>query len=253
MSSAGASQADASLSGRLPRITLKLATSLDGRIALADGRSQWITGPEARARGRELRRTADAVLTGIGTVLTDDPLLTARGGAGEDSTREDSAGEADGWRDLRIILDSTARLPLHSRLVSSLASGPVVVAHGPNAPAQRLSALAAAGVLLHEALLDADGRIGLKAAMRALAARFGLRHGLVEAGGTLAGAFLREGLVDAVEWFRAPVLIGGEGQPCVDFLALADLSHALRFGLWDHMALGEDRWERYRRIDPHPD
>lgn len=235
----------------LPHITLKLASSLDGRIALADGRSQWITGPDARAMGRELRCKSDAVVTGIGTVLADDPRLTARGGAaGEFEGRADARNVTGARPDLRIILDSTARLPLTSRLIATLASGPVVLVHAPGVASGRRMCLTEAGVHLHEAAPGPDGRIGLAGAMMTLALQFGLKSVLVEAGGTLAGAFLRAGLVDAIEWFRAPILIGGEGQPCVDFLALPDLSSALRFQLWEHRALGEDRWERWRRIGP---
>lgn len=216
-------------------ISLKLATSLDGRIALADGRSKWITGPEARAAGWDLRAAADAVVTGIGTVLADDPLLSARG------RRAGPPG-----RDARIVFDSNARLPVESALLRSQAEGPVIVLCAPDAPAARRARLAEAGALIRPIARDAAG-LGLCVRTGAilLAREFGWRRFLVEAGGGLAGAFVRAGLVTHLEWFRAPMLLGGDGRACIDALMPADLASAPRFRLLATHALGHDQWERY--------
>jgi diaminohydroxyphosphoribosylaminopyrimidine deaminase/5-amino-6-(5-phosphoribosylamino)uracil reductase len=210
-----------------PRVTLKLATSLDGRIATASGESQWITGEAARAAGHSLRAAHDAVLVGIETALADDPELTVR-----------IPGYA-GPQPRRIVLDSHQRLPLDCKLVRTARQTPtILISLEPAKPEME-----AAGVrVLH--VKAAGDRPDLHHAMERLADE-GVQRLMVEGGGQVAASFLRCGLVDALEWFRAPILLGGEGRPGVGGLALQSLSAAPTFRRTALEVLGADVWERY--------
>lgn len=212
-------------------VTLKLATSLDGRIATASGESRWITGPQAREEVHRLRAAHDAVLVGIGTALADDPELTVR-----------LDGYA-GTQPARVVLDSRQRLPFDSKLAATANETPTYVL----TTKSPLTALSATGVRVIEVAADPEGRPVLAAACAALAA-LGLRRLFVEGGGEVAGAFLRAGLVDALEWFRAPIVIGGDGRPALGGLGLERLNAAPRFRRLDVRAVGDDLWERYERF-----
>lgn len=209
-----------------PRVTLKLATSLDGRIATAAGESQWITGEAARTQAHRLRAAHDAVLVGVETVLADDPRLTVR------------IPGHDAPQPLRVVLDSRLRTPPHARLAGD-----------GEAPTLIVSAVAGEVGRAEVAVVPAgpDGRPTPAAALDLLAAR-GVARVMIEGGGEVAAAFLRAGLVDAVEWFRAPVLLGGEGRPCVAALSLAALADAPRFRRLAVEPLGDDLWERYEAL-----
>lgn len=212
-------------------ITLKLATSLDGRIATAGGESRWITGEAARTEVHRLRAAHDAVLVGVETALADDPELTVR-----------LAGY-EGRQPARVVLDSRQRVPLGGRLVRGAgAFRTLVVATGPAD-----AALAAAGVEVVQVPDLGEGRPDLREVVAALRKR-GLERLFVEGGGQVAASFLRCGLVDRLEWFRAPMVIGGEGRPAVGALALSALSEAPRLRRREVRELGEDLWERYERI-----
>jgi diaminohydroxyphosphoribosylaminopyrimidine deaminase/5-amino-6-(5-phosphoribosylamino)uracil reductase len=211
-------------------VTLKLATSLDGRIATGAGESRWITGPEARAEVHRLRAAHDAVLAGIETVLADDPELTVR--------LEGHAGP----RPARVVLDSRQRIPLTARLVRTARAVPTyVVCTGE--PSQ---ALMAAGVRVLRVKAVGDGRPELEAALEALKAR-GVTTVMVEGGGQVAASFLRCDLVDRIEWFRAPMLLGAEGRPGIGALAVNELAAAPRFRRTEVRPIGTDLWERYER------
>lgn len=198
-----------------PLVTLKLATTLDGRLATAAGESQWITGPLARERAHALRATHDAVMIGSNTVLADDPMLTCR-----------LPGLAD-HSPVRIVVDSRLRIPLTARLVADARRVPIwiVTLRGGDAP--RREAFLACGVELIEVDAAAGG-VDLAAAMQALGAR-GLTRVLVEGGAVLAATLLRADLVDRIAWFRAPSLIGGDGLPAVSGFGLERLADAPRF------------------------
>jgi diaminohydroxyphosphoribosylaminopyrimidine deaminase/5-amino-6-(5-phosphoribosylamino)uracil reductase len=211
-------------------VTLKLATSLDGRIATAGGESRWITGEAARAQAHRLRAAHDAVVVGIETVLVDDPELTVR------------LEGFQGPQPARVVLDSRQRLPPGSRLVRTARQVPTVVVTV-DPPAARL---VQAGVKVVRAAEVGDGRPELTAVVQALADE-GLSRLFVEGGGQVAASFLRCGLVDRLEWFRAPVLLGGEGRPGVGALAVQALADAPRFRRISSEPLGEDLWERYER------
>ena len=211
-------------------ITLKLATSLDGRIATASGESQWITGPQAREAVHGLRAAHDAVLIGAETALADDPELTVR-----------SEGFA-GPQPARVVLDSRQRLSPHCKLVRTAREIPTYIV-SVTAPDPRL-VNAGVRVLRVEAL--AEERADLKEVVARLNAE-GLGRIFVEGGGQVAASFLRCDLIDAIEWFRAAVVIGGEGRPAIGALALQALAKAPRFRRIEVRTVGDDLWERYER------
>ena len=207
-----------------PRVTLKLATSLDGRIATATGESKWITGETARLEGHRLRAAHDAILVGVETVLADDPELTARlPGRPVDQP-------------LRVVLDSRLRTPPTAK-----------VAQGGDSLILTLAEPAPVGSAAVERVEAGDGRPSASAALSALKRR-GVSSVLIEGGGQVAASFLRAGLVDRLEWFRAPILLGEEGRPCVAALALARLSDAPKFRRLAAEPCGDDLWERYERL-----
>ncbi len=211
-----------------PLVTLKLATSLDGRIATASGDSKWITGAEARAAAHLLRAEHDAVLVGSGTALADDPELTCRlPGMAERSP-------------VRVVADGRLRLGLESKLVRTARTAPtwVLTASGAADDAKR-KALAAAGVELIEGATGPDGHLDAAAMAAVLAAR-GITRLMIEGGGELAAAFIRAGLVDRIAWFHAPKLLGGDALPAVGALSLQRVADAPAFHLCRVDRVGND-------------
>jgi diaminohydroxyphosphoribosylaminopyrimidine deaminase/5-amino-6-(5-phosphoribosylamino)uracil reductase len=214
-------------------VTLKLATSLDGRIATAGGESRWITGPEARAQTHRMRLECGAVMIGAGTARADDPELTARG------------DPAPKRQPLRIVLDSGFRLPLGARLVATLKDAPLLVIGAEGADPAGQIALNAAGV--ETALVQASmAGVDLAAALALLEAR-GKSRLLVEGGGRLAASLIKANLVDRLEWMRAPILLGEEGVPAIGPLGLERLSEAPMLRRVALRELGPDLWESYER------
>lgn len=214
-------------------VTLKLATSLDGRIATASGESRWITGPAAREQVHRLRAMHQAVLVGVETAIADDPELTVR------------LPGFVGVQPVRVVLDSRQRLPLTGKLVRDAGRLPTVVITGQN-PNNRLTD---AGVTVLQ-VKESDGRPEPKAALAALRAHLplGAASGVfIEGGGQVAASFLAAGLVDALEWFRAPIVLGDEGRPAVGAIVLKDLAGAPRFRRVAVEAVGDDLWERYEK------
>jgi diaminohydroxyphosphoribosylaminopyrimidine deaminase / 5-amino-6-(5-phosphoribosylamino)uracil reductase len=207
-----------------PRITWKVATSLDGRIGTSTGESQWITGPQAREQGHRLRAAHDAVLVGVETVLADDPRLTVRLPDGE--TAEDP---------LRVVLDSRLRTPPFARLARA---GTLILTTREPIVIGEAEIVRVAG--------DSQGRPTVEAVLETLSAR-GVRSLMIEGGGRVAACFVTAGVVDAIEWFRAPILLGGDGRPGVASLALARLAHAPRYRRLAVEPMGDDLWERYEK------
>jgi diaminohydroxyphosphoribosylaminopyrimidine deaminase/5-amino-6-(5-phosphoribosylamino)uracil reductase len=209
-----------------PWVALKLAASLDGRIATSRGESRWITGPRSRARVHQLRARADAILVGSATVRMDDPELTVR---------------RDGRvvrRPIRVLVDSGLVAPAGSRLFGGDDAAHTWVLTSSRAPALRRRRLEAGGVRVLQ--VPRRGRhLDLSRGLARLA-REGLTSILVEGGGGLAAALLRENLVDELHWFAAAALIGGDGRPAVAALRLARLSSRIRFELRSVRRLGED-------------
>lgn len=216
----------------LPLVTLKLATTLDGRIATASGESRWITGPAARRQVHMLRLTHDAVMVGSGTALADDPDLTVR-----------DIGATH--QPVRILLDRNLRHSPASRLGQTARQVPVWVLHGPNAPPDAQRAWLATGARLLPCPPSPEG-LNLTAALRLLAAE-GLTRILSEGGGTLAAALLRAGLVDDLIQFTAGKTIGAEGRPAIGPLSLATLATAPQFYLLETRAVGPDIMSHWAR------
>ncbi len=217
-----------------PLVALKLASTLDGRIATAAGESKWITGEAARARAHLLRARHDAVLVGAGTATADDPRLDVR------------LPGLEGVRPLRVVLDGSLRLPLSHDLVAGASDRPSCLVTADDLPADRLQPYRDAGLQVLQVGRDPQGRLDLLAALEALCG-LGLTRILVEGGGLLAASLLQAGLVDKLYWFRAPRLIGAEGRPAVGELDLKALAEAPSFALQSSEILGGDLLETYRR------
>lgn len=181
-----------------PLVTLKLATSLDGKVATARGETRWITGPEARGLVHRWRADSDAVAVGIGTALADDPALTARDVDG------------DFRPPVRVVFDAAARLPIHSALVRSAGETPVLIVAGTDAESGRVRDLRGAGVDVVQ--IGGSGAERITRALDLLGER-GVQSLLLEGGPTVADAFLACGAVDRLAWFIAPILIGGVSAP----------------------------------------
>jgi diaminohydroxyphosphoribosylaminopyrimidine deaminase/5-amino-6-(5-phosphoribosylamino)uracil reductase len=215
-----------------PRVTLKAAASLDGKVAAPDGTSQWITGPAARADAHRLRAEADAVLVGAGTALADDPRLTAR------------LPGFDGRQPLRVLADAAGRVGTGGHLFDGEA--PTLVATTPSAPAAAVEAWAAAGA---EVLLckEAPAGINLEDLARRLGER-GVLELLVEGGPRLQASLWAAGLADRLVWYLAPLAIGGDRAPgLLGGSGAATLAGARRLRLASVDRLGDDL-----RVVAHP-
>jgi diaminohydroxyphosphoribosylaminopyrimidine deaminase/5-amino-6-(5-phosphoribosylamino)uracil reductase len=205
----------------IPYVVLKLALSLDGRIASRTGASKWVTGPEARARVHLLRARHDAVMIGIGTALADDPRLTVR--------------DAPGDNPLRVVLDTRLRMPVSARLVQTAREAPTWVICTTDAPSSAEEALLERGVEVLRAPASAEGRIDVNSALKMLAER-GVVSVMVEGGAELAGSMLAGGFADELHCFVAPILLGPRGRPgAVDWAGPATPA--------DAPAIADPQWE----------
>lgn len=216
-----------------PSSTLKLASTLDGRIATSSGASRWITGKEARRSAHALRGRHDAILVGVGTVLADDPELSCR---------------IPDFRSLplvRLIADSALRTPLSARLVVTAREAPTWILHRTNADPMRAQALADAGARLI-AVPPATAGIDLSAALSALA-EAGLTSILAEGGAALAASLLAADLVDRLVWFHAPSLLGADAWPAAAALGIGILAAMPRFHRRRCAAVGEDMLSEFAR------
>jgi diaminohydroxyphosphoribosylaminopyrimidine deaminase/5-amino-6-(5-phosphoribosylamino)uracil reductase len=216
-----------------PNVLMKLAVSADEKVGLAGRRPTAITGGRARNRVHLMRAMHDAVLTGIGTVLADDPLLNCRL-PGMPSP-------------VRVVLDSALRLPLTSRLVASAPQIPLWVVTGEGAARETMDALAAKGVDMLQ-VATAGGRLDLPAILRRLSDR-GITRLMVEAGPILATALLNADLIDEAAVFRAPMTIGPDGIGALDGLPLDALTRSPRLKSLGREAVGDDTVERFERAD----
>ena len=179
-----------------PFVLVKCAATLDGRIATRTGDARWVTGPAARAQVHRIRQWADGIMVGIGTALADDPSLTTRidGENGSDPTR--------------IILDTTLRLPPSAKMLTQVSTAPTWVVCGPEAPADRRSALEKAGARIISVPLE-DGHIDLAALMERLGT-MDITSVMIEGGGQVISSALSAGVVDKICFFYAPKILGGD-------------------------------------------
>jgi diaminohydroxyphosphoribosylaminopyrimidine deaminase/5-amino-6-(5-phosphoribosylamino)uracil reductase len=214
-----------------PHVTLKLAVSADDKVGLAGRTPSRITGDEATARVHLMRSRSDAVLTGIGTVLADDPLLTCR---------------LPGMRSpVRVVLDGALRLPLASKLVATVRETPLWIVTGEAAPREQAQELVARGAEVLR-VTRTDGGLDLAASLKLLAKR-GLSRVMVEAGPILAASLLRADLVDEAALLRSPTAIGPDGLDALDGLPLSALTRSPQLKAVGNEAIGADTVEVFER------
>jgi diaminohydroxyphosphoribosylaminopyrimidine deaminase/5-amino-6-(5-phosphoribosylamino)uracil reductase len=218
-----------------PLVTLKLASTLDGRIATKRGASRWITGEAARAHAQLLRARHDAVLIGSGTALADNPRLDVRLEGLEETSP------------VRVVLDGSLRLPLTHDLVVRAKQQPTWLITRAHRQRDRIKAYRDAGVEVMIVADAGDNGLSLEAGLEALGAR-GMTRVLVEGGGRVAASLLRAGLVDRLVWFHAAKVIGGDGVPAVSGFGLEELAGAPGFALRDSRPIGEDLVACYARL-----
>lgn len=212
---------------RRPFVTLKSAITLDGKIATRTGASQWITGELARLEGHRLRHAADAILVGIGTVLRDDPQLTTR------------LPDRQGVNPLRVIVDSTLRLPLQAQVAQVAPDRPTLVATTARSAAAPREQLRARGVEVVCLPAYDDGSVDLEALLHYLGER-GIASVLVEGGATLSAALLRRRLVDKILCFIAPKIIGGDGMSVVGACGVETMEQVITLQALVGRSIGPD-------------
>lgn len=216
------------MSENRPFVMLKLGTSLDGKIASKSGKSQWITGEKARARGHYMRSRFDGIMVGIGTALADDPQLTCRVPGLEDRSPT------------RIVLDSHLRLPLTAGLVQTAREIPTIILTKDGHDKARRKAFVEAGVDVIVVPSSDEGEgIAIEAALTALADR-GITRLMVEGGAQVAGGLIRGGFVDMIAWFRAGAIMGGDGMAGISGIGVEKPANMPRYQLSRQELLGQD-------------
>ncbi|OUS18516.1 riboflavin biosynthesis protein RibD [Rhodospirillales bacterium 47_12_T64] len=217
-----------------PLVTLKVATSLDGRIATKSGQSKWVTGEAARRAGHMLRVRHDAILVGSGTAVLDNPRLDVR------------LEGLEKHSPIRVVMDGRLRLPLtHDLVMRAKECQTILMTFKDNEPA-RVDAYRDSGVDVVSLIKDEYGYISPAAALRELGER-GITRLLVEGGSHIIGSLLKAGLVDRIVWFRAAKVIGGDGVAASVGFGLDQLKLAPKFHLTSVSKLGDDIMETYRR------
>jgi diaminohydroxyphosphoribosylaminopyrimidine deaminase/5-amino-6-(5-phosphoribosylamino)uracil reductase len=210
-----------------PFVTLKCAMSLDGKIATRTGASQWITSPLAREAGHRLRHATDALLVGIGTVVQDDPLLTTR------------LPDGRGVNPLRVIVDSTLRLPAQARVATVAPDCRTLVATTSRAAQEQQQRLRNQGLEIVVLPAYDDGRVDVEALLQYLGERK-ITSVLVEGGATLNATLLRRRLVDKVLFFIAPKIIGGDGLSVIGTCGIESMEQVMRLRDSRGRSIGED-------------
>jgi diaminohydroxyphosphoribosylaminopyrimidine deaminase/5-amino-6-(5-phosphoribosylamino)uracil reductase len=215
-----------------PWVTVKVGASLDGKVALANGVSQWITGDAARHDVQKQRARSSAVMTGVGTVLADDPRLTVR------------ADDIDmrGRKPLRVICDSQLRTPVTSKLLKEPGSVIVLTTNEDDA---KIASLIGVGAEVLEVSAGPSGGVDLNAALQSLANR-GCNELLVEAGPTLSGSFIEQGLVNDLLVYMAPVVLGDKARSMLTLPDIASMDQRWNFRLHECTQIGGDLRLRYR-------
>ncbi len=216
-----------------PMFTIKVATTLDAMIACGNGASKWITSTQTRRFAHLERANHDAVLTGIGTVLADDPELSVR-------------LEGIHKKSPRIVIDTNLRLPVQSCILSTSMHGPVWIFTCEPEKNEKVEALSKFNVEIFRVPKNSDGHCDLFKVAAILGER-GLTRVLVEAGQKLSGAFLRSGLCDRLLWFRSSGIIGGDGLSVFGAMGVSSLDQQLLFKRHESRMMGEDCLEVYER------
>jgi len=213
---------------KLPYVTVKVAQSLDGKIATVSGASHWITGKIARRLVHAERATSSAILIGVNTVLKDDPLLTAR-----------HEGKPLLYQPTRIVLDRKLKTPRSSRLVQTSFQAPLFLVIGEDVPERKLLSYHPYPIVFLRTKTE-KGKIALEPLLKGLA-EMEITHLLVEGGGTVIANFLEKRLVDRILWFIAPILIGGKNAPTgYEGKGAVKLSHAISLKKSIARKVGED-------------
>ena len=214
-----------------PLVTVKIASSQDGKIAGGKGSSQWVTGPESRARGHLLRADHDAIMVGIGTVLADNPSLDCRLPGIEDRSP------------IRIILDSVLSLPLGCKLVETARKIPTWVMTTVK-DGDKFEGLCDQGVKVMTCKADKQGRIDM-ADMMAILANEGITRLLSEGGAQVNASLIRASLIDRLYWFRAPEIIGQDGLAALADMDIETVLKTEKFSLVREGSVGNDIWQEY--------
>jgi diaminohydroxyphosphoribosylaminopyrimidine deaminase/5-amino-6-(5-phosphoribosylamino)uracil reductase len=209
---------------RVPFATLKLAVTLDGRIAAASGDARWISGGESRDTVHRLRNEVDAVIVGLGTVEADDPLLTCRIAGGRNPSR--------------VVLDSRLRIPLSAKVLHLSDAGKTIIATGKNASPAKIRALEALGVRVLRLPLKRE-QVSWGPLLKALA-RQEIVSVMIEGGGAAAASALKEKIVDKILFFYAPKILGGDGRPMIEALGFHRIRQAIAVKNLAFTRSGED-------------
>lgn len=216
-----------------PFITLKTATSLDGKIALQNGTSKWVTGEESRNYVHLMRSKHDAVITGIATIMADNPTLNCRLPGMEDRNP------------VRVALDTNLSIPIDSQLVQTAKNIPcwiITIKETLAAQPDKLKMLEQAGVKIIAVRTAGNGKVCMEDAMVKIAEN-GINSAMIEAGSAINTAALRFGLIDRIAWFRAPLIIGKEGLPAFGDIQLETLIDAGKFTIVSCKNIGNDTLE----------
>lgn len=217
-----------------PLVTLKLATSLDGKIATHTGQSQWITSQQSRDDAHKLRGQHNAIMVGSGTVMADDPMLTCR------------ATNMENHCPLRIVMDGRLRIDLTSNLIQTARDIPTLIFTLEDTDKTRRQAIKDLGVEIVPLPHDADSVLDIKKALLYLGKK-NINDLLVEGGANLAASLARHNLIDRLVWYRAPILLGGDGIPALKPFGVDELSQSLKFEHQTTTHIGGDIKEIYWR------
>lgn len=230
----------------MPYVRCKIATSVDGRTALGNGKSKWITSAAARQDVQRLRAESSAIVTGIETVLTDDPSMNVR----LDELRLSESHSKPGKQPIRVILDSKLRIPLNAKILQDPQSVLVVSCEGDAAKKEKLQAN---GVEVIDGLSGAEGRVDLVALLKLLAAR-DYHECLFECGATLAGNLVTRGLVDELVFYMAGKLMGDLGRPMLKLPEFFDMAQVIDLEFTEISQVGDDlrirAKPRVRHLEP---
>ena len=221
-------------SGR-PLVTLKMATTVDGRIATRTGESKWITGALSRERAHIIRSQYDAIAIGINTVFQDNPKLTCRLPGLEDRSP------------VRVVFDSNLKIDMKCNILQTASTYKTWIITSENHEDSMVNKIEKHGVEIISVALDSEGHIDLPVALSALAKR-GITRLMVEGGATLSTSFLRSDLVDLLAWFRAPNLIGDDGKPVFSNLGVDGIDNMHKFKLLNHENIGSETLDLYGRV-----